>query len=223
MNDPDVLIDRIEQRRDQLNEVLAAYRQFREKLESLPVDLAEEIGGVTGRTSKPATGDLTGLSALASARRILTDHRNDPMHFTAIAKEAMSRGYRGRATGDPSVVESVIAKSFWAALSRASDIEPTGKGYYRLRQSPSQRRRREHRNGQPEAEVKLSLRSRIIELFREQQRPMRPKEVAAILESRGVETNSKHGLLQMVWSAFSKGKAHFELVEKGVFRLRVGV
>ena len=63
---------------------------------------------------------------------ILAERNGEPMHFAAIAKESLRRGYTGRATGSPDEIESRTVQSFWAALSRSDEMESIGKGLYKL-------------------------------------------------------------------------------------------
>ena len=148
MNMPlDKLIDTIEQRKHQLDDVLESYRQFKAKLDALPPEFANNVKDALTEnthdkaiseqmTPAPQGTDLVGKPALECATIILIEHKNEPTHFVTIAKEAIKRGYKGRRPGSPDEVESRIAKSFWAAMSRSDDFESVGKGCYRLRRWP---------------------------------------------------------------------------------------
>jgi hypothetical protein len=135
----DQFIDAIEKRKSQLDELLAAYANFRQKLDALPPEVSQEAQRIlaTAEAAKlheesTKKNDLIGKSALDCAKIILTELNNEPIHFSTIAKMAMARGYKGRAEGSPEVVESRIQNSFWAALHRSEDFESVGKGCYRL-------------------------------------------------------------------------------------------
>jgi len=138
----DNLVEALERRKKQLDDVLEAYKAFRQKLEALPQSVIRDAEMMLAATESPLSAtvamqigsntaqDLVGKTALECARTILGEHKNEPMHFAEIAKEAMRRGYKGRASGSPEKVESRTIQSFWAAMSRAEDFEATGKGCY---------------------------------------------------------------------------------------------
>jgi hypothetical protein len=136
----DSFIDIIERRKRQLDDVLDSYREFMNKLHMLPPDIAEEAQRVLRLNSAavpervvPLVKDLAGKSALECVRIILQEQGNRPTHYAALAKEAMQRGYKGRAGGTPEEVEHRTVQSFWAAMSRAEDLERAGQGQYRLK------------------------------------------------------------------------------------------
>lgn len=64
--------------------------------------------------------DLAGKTALECCQTILKE-RDEPMHALAIAREALRRGYIGRATGTQEKVEATTYKSFWAEMSRCPE------------------------------------------------------------------------------------------------------
>jgi HB1, ASXL, restriction endonuclease HTH domain len=131
----DDFITAIERRKSQLDELLEAYGTFRKKLDALPPEVAQEAQRILASSAsdpQPEKQDFVGKSALDCARVILEEHSNEPMHFSDIARAAMARGYRGRAEGTPSEVESRVQNSFWAALHRSGDFASAGKGCYRL-------------------------------------------------------------------------------------------
>jgi hypothetical protein len=147
-NEWDKLIAAIERRKHQLDDVIAAYKQFREKLAALPPDLASEF--MNTNHSPPASPsatmvatkdaaplqDLDGKSALDCVMLILRERNNQPTHFSIIAKTALARGYKGRKTsGSPEELESRTIQSFWAAMSRSDELEGVGGGYYRIQPS----------------------------------------------------------------------------------------
>jgi hypothetical protein len=144
MNTPwDSFIDTIERRKHQLDEVLEAYKLFRQKLDSLPPGIAQEAERMLAAdpihvADKVAVEmmDLVGKPALECIRTILKEHNNQPIHFSQCAKEALKRGYKGRSFGTPEEIENRTAHSFWAAMSRADDLEAVGKGCYRLKTWP---------------------------------------------------------------------------------------
>ena len=138
----DGFIDSMEQRKRQIEaetkqiaEVLESYKVFREKYEALPPHLREvfasEQAVASGKTA-PLQQDLAGKAALECAKIILTEW-GAALHFSAIAKEAIRRGYVGRITGTQEEVESRTIQSFWAAMSRSDELESIGKGLYRMR------------------------------------------------------------------------------------------
>jgi hypothetical protein len=134
----DQFIDAMERRKKQLEELVESYRIFRSKLDSLPPELAAEAHQMLAESSsmkEPSPmQDMIGETALNCANHILAEGHNAPLHFAEIAKQAIKRGYRGRAAGTPSEVEQRTIQSFWAALHRSEHFEPTGKGCYRIRE-----------------------------------------------------------------------------------------
>jgi hypothetical protein len=136
----DDFVDLIEKRKKQLDEVLEAYVEFREKLDALPPEIAQEVQKMLtvakdaqAKQEEVSSNDLAGKTALECVRIILRERKNEPTHFSAIAREALRRGYKGRMAGTAEEVQSRTASSFWAAMSRAEDLDGTGKGCYRLR------------------------------------------------------------------------------------------
>jgi hypothetical protein len=109
----DAFIDAIERRKKPLDEALEAYRVFRQRLDALPPELADEALEmlVQAQAQKPdnktalptktesGNGDLSGRTALECAEIILTENHNQPMHFAVVARKAMARGYKGRTSG----------------------------------------------------------------------------------------------------------------------------
>lgn len=135
----DQFIGAIEKRKQQLDELLASYRDFREKLAALPPEIAQEAQRLlVAETDDSQEGqesgekEFAGKSALECAKLILKRSRNRAIHYSAIAKKSMNRGYRGRVEGSPEEVETRTISSFWAALHRSSEFEGVGKGRYRL-------------------------------------------------------------------------------------------
>ena len=135
----DSFIDAIEKRKTQLDDLLASYADFRKKLAALPPEIALEAQQMLAASdaAKLEEGaatrqDMIGKAALECAKIILEERGNEPTHFSAIAKAAMARGYRGRAEGSQEEVESRVQNSFWAALHRSENFVGTGKGCYRL-------------------------------------------------------------------------------------------
>jgi hypothetical protein len=88
---------------------------------------------------KPAVArpqDMRGLKAHQCARKILMENGNKPMHALTIAREALRRGYAGRATSTGDELLWLTAKSFWARLARTNrdDFEQTPRHmYFRVR------------------------------------------------------------------------------------------
>ena len=143
----DDLTNSIENRKRRLDAFRASVERLLDALQGLPSDmadvarelLAKEIGlsptspmsATTGGTDVQEQQDMVGKPALECVRIILREHNNKPLHFAAIAKEAMRRGYKGRSQGSQEEIESRTANSFWAAMSRSDDLESVGKGLYR--------------------------------------------------------------------------------------------
>ena len=120
----DSFIGSIERRKQQLDDVLEAYRTFQDKLALLPADLAREAG-ILLATSKPSDHprdeqnvgrDLAGKTSLECAQIILTQNSNEPMHYGTIAKEMLRRGYEGRKAGTVEEVELRTMQSLWGCL-----------------------------------------------------------------------------------------------------------
>ncbi len=61
---------------------------------------------------------LEGLAAHECCEQILRDHGNSPMNALTLAREALARGYAGKATGDADDILMTTAKSFWARMGR---------------------------------------------------------------------------------------------------------
>lgn len=137
----DQFINAVEAWKVQLEELVSSYREFRRRLEALPPEMAQEAERIlakeraTIRIEKPEQ-DLAGKTALECAKIILTGNNNEPMHFSAIAKEALRRGYKGRGDGDRDQVETRTIQSFWAALHRSNDFLKAGRGNYQLSAGP---------------------------------------------------------------------------------------
>lgn len=136
----DNFIEAMERRKKQLDDLIASYRQFRDKLDALPPEIATEAQSLMAEGDKkkadktpPVEQDFVGKTALTCARIMLEENDNEALHFSAIARKALQRGYRGRATGNQEEIESRTVNSFWAALHRSDDFEPVGKGCYRLK------------------------------------------------------------------------------------------
>jgi hypothetical protein len=145
----DSFISTIEKKKEQLQGVIDAYRAFRQKLDELPQELAQEamriLGGSEANSSPKVVADVqiapketdssfTGVPALRCTRTILTENGNNPLHYSEVARRAMARGYKGRLAGSKEEVESRTIQSFWAAMSRSEDFEAVGSGRYRIRQ-----------------------------------------------------------------------------------------
>jgi len=135
----DHFIEEVEHRKKQLDDVLEAYQEFRRKLQDLPPDLAEKaqralLSVVSNPDSPvgPQTSDFIGRTALDCAVIIMRERKNEAIHYSEIAKEAMRRGYRGRSHGSEAAIESRVVQSFWATLHRSERFESVGKGIYRL-------------------------------------------------------------------------------------------
>lgn len=75
--------------------------------------------------------DLAGKTAVECCHIILEERRR-PMHAMTIAKEALRRGYVGKASGSAESVESTTFTSFWAVMSRDDRFVQTGNREYTL-------------------------------------------------------------------------------------------
>jgi len=136
----DDMIKTIERQKVQLEEVLASYKAFREKLASLPPEVVRGMAsldksgiGPSGTGAISEKQDFAGKAALDCAAIILRERNNEPTHYSVIAKESLRRGYKGRSKGTPEEVETRTVQSFWAAMSRSEELEGVGKGCYRLK------------------------------------------------------------------------------------------
>jgi len=139
----DQFIDSIEQKKKQIDDVLEAYRAFRQKLDALPPELARAAHeamasgqSLSARGAHEVKKDLAGKTALECVMTILVENGNEPQHFSTIAKEALSRGYVGRLSGNKEEVETRTTTSFWSAMSRSDELENVGAGRYKLRMWP---------------------------------------------------------------------------------------
>lgn len=65
--------------------------------------------------------DFAGLTAHQCCEEILGEH-GKPMHALAIAREAIRRGYVGKANGSAESIEATTYKSFWALMSRNPEV-----------------------------------------------------------------------------------------------------
>ena len=64
------LMEALEHRKKQLDEVLESYKQFREKLDALPTEIAEEARGLLAANGPPETArGRTVLTALCKGRK----------------------------------------------------------------------------------------------------------------------------------------------------------
>jgi hypothetical protein len=134
----DQLIDTIERRKQQLDDVLTAYRDFREKLSALPPEIAAEAEAIlTGKEDttkhdipKNRDEEFAGKSSLECAQIILSENGNIPMHYSELASQMLDRGYRGRSGGTAEDIAKRAVDSLWAALSRSEDFTKTGNGFY---------------------------------------------------------------------------------------------
>jgi HB1, ASXL, restriction endonuclease HTH domain len=90
------------------------------------------IQGSVPLSNNVVRSSLAGRTIIQAAEIVLREHKNQPMHFRAIAQEALKRGYTGRATGDRDSVEHRTAQSFWASMYRSENFQQTGKGYFKL-------------------------------------------------------------------------------------------
>lgn len=93
----------------------------RKKLWSLTEQAAKEATRVL-MTRQPTLfggeGEFSNVKAVDCCARILTEHGNEPMNALTMAREALLRGYHGKAKGSEDEVLLTTAKSFWAALTR---------------------------------------------------------------------------------------------------------
>ncbi len=84
---------------------------------------AVQLGNVGQETLFGTVGDFSGVKAVDCCFRILQERGNEPMNALTMAREAIGRGYRGKARGSEDEVLLTTAKSFWAALSRDQRFE----------------------------------------------------------------------------------------------------
>lgn len=94
----------------------------RKKLWSLTEEAAKAAGQLVSPFTQPTLfgveGDFSGKRGVDCCIRILKDHGGEAMNALTMAREAIARGYRGRAKGTEDEVLLTTAKSFWAALGR---------------------------------------------------------------------------------------------------------
>jgi hypothetical protein len=123
--------------RSSLSQIL--HRTHREAFESFPMPgysrkkvwkLSEagiaavgQLGQLEERTLFGTEGEFRRVKAVDCCAQILRDHGNEPMVALTMAREALNRGYRGRASGSPDEVLLTTAKSFWASLTRDKRFE----------------------------------------------------------------------------------------------------
>jgi len=185
----------IEKGKRQLEEFGGHVEQLLKTFGSLPPDitaiakelLAERLGLAGITQDQPIhANDLAGKTSLQCARIILRERGNAGTHFSAIVREAMRRGYRGRVDGSPEVVETTLMKSFWAALSRANDMEKVGNGMYRLRGETRTAPVQQQSALTVEAQSMVGKAARIL---RELGRPMRVRDIVKELHNRGLFDN----------------------------------
>jgi DNA-binding PadR family transcriptional regulator len=81
-------------------------------------------------------GEFGRLKATDCCFRILRERGGEPLSALALAREAIARGYRGKARGPEDEVLSTTMKSFWAALSRDSRFEEVRPLVFTLRGMP---------------------------------------------------------------------------------------
>ena len=99
----------------------------RKKLWALTKEAADEVAGQL-RAKKRGQATLfdderpqvefLGVKATDCCVKILLEHDNEAMNALTMAREALRRGYRGKAHGSEDEVLLTTAKSFWAALGR---------------------------------------------------------------------------------------------------------
>jgi hypothetical protein len=219
----DEFMEALESRKKQLDDVLDAYKTFREKLDALPPQVAQEakkklieVPSLT-QAREPASEEFAGKTAIDCAKIILTEKNNQPAHFSVIARAAMDRGYKGRSEGTREEVENRTINSFWAALHRSEEFESAGRGTYRLR-TQEHESATGHLVSQDSGEHR-SVTQHIVELLQEVQKPMRAVEITHWLGVRGVRTDAQRGLLAMVCSALRKRPDLFERMSRGVYQL----
>ena len=104
----------------------------KDKIETIihQVKKLRDGNGDIGPPSKKLSGDW--------AEEVLRRHKNAPMHYRAIAHEAIAAGYTGISRPDESVGSVVhvnrVAHSYSGTLSREKDrFHATGGGNYRLK------------------------------------------------------------------------------------------
>ena len=97
---------------------------------------AEGDDGASGDSRhSPAKGSQKSnrITIVDAATTILKERGEQ--HYSAVAKEALSRGYEGK----KGTSEEAIAKSFWATMKRKPEIfDAVGGGKFRLRSGKAQ-------------------------------------------------------------------------------------
>jgi hypothetical protein len=99
-------------------------------------EAAAQLGSLEQRTLFEGEGEFAGVKAVDCCFRILADRGNEPANALALAREAIQRGYRGRARGLAEEVQLTTAKSFWAALTRDDRFVEVRPLVFKLRQWP---------------------------------------------------------------------------------------
>lgn len=228
----DQFIGAIERRKSQLDDLLAAYANFRGKLDALPPEIAQEAQRIlaSGEAEKlqeesQRRNDLIGKTALECAQVILTELQNQPTHFSVIAKMAIARGYKGRIEGTPAEVESRLQNSFWAAMHRSKHFQSAGKGLYRLNvvhehtdaNSPQQPIGQEPENDSHHITQKEACKLVLTLLGRS----ARVSEILDVAQTRGFlkPTTVRRNLFNSLYGVMAKNRNVFKKVGTGEFDL----
>lgn len=213
--------------RENVEELLKAFAKLPVGVATVAKELLVESLGLapsateTLEAAQTGEEDLTGKPALECARIIFAERKNAPTHFSVIAREAMRRGYRGRSAGSTEEVENRTINSFWAAMSRADDMESVGKGLYRVREQPARREAGQPQHGKTSVTVAAdSWAGKTAVLIKEAGRPMPVREIADELRKRGVTDRSGNQFLGTLWSALWRRNKDLFLKTPDGFQLR---
>ena len=115
----------------------------KKKLWALTGDAAREAGNqlqgvqltLFDTPNELSTDKFSVMKAVDCCALILRENDNDPMNALTMAREAIRRGYRGKARGSEDEVLLTTAKSFWAALGRDERFEEVRPLVFRLKKS----------------------------------------------------------------------------------------
>ena len=76
---------------------------------------------------------FAGMKATDCCQNILWESGNSPMNVLALAREAIARGWRGKAQGSEEEILVTTMKSFWTALYRDKRFQQVRPLVYVLR------------------------------------------------------------------------------------------
>jgi hypothetical protein len=183
--------------------VLRRYEEKQQETQGKPISAKPK--GIAPSPRKVATqrNDLEGSTVDEAAERVLAESGEEWLYFTEVARRAIQRGYRGRVAGD--------------------DVEQNAKAFLDyMRRHPEKFARREIRNFRP-AEYGggepprrhgvfgpsdgLTREKLCVEVLRDADRPMSPKEIAEVLiERKQVQPTSLKSLRGSIINAMSRSE-----------------